>query len=442
MMEFLLKSSLCLMVLLAIYRLFLEREKMHRFNRFYLLFALAFSLTVPFVTIEIEPNDVINPIAATGMILEKATVPSQLTIVAETSTNYIAITTWSLYSLITILLLVRFIININHFIKKRNKNPLLKYGPATLVLIPEKVLPHTFLSYIFINIEDYEANAIENELYAHELTHVKQKHTIDILFIEILKTVFWFNPLLYFYKKAIQLNHEFLADEKVVSSFDNAVFYQQLLLEKAAIGNPFYLASNLNFSLTKKRLLMMTKSTSKTKSTILKAVLIPVVVIGLLFISALKTINTENNNPETISKANYYKNTNFSYTASNGDVKVKKYNDFTETEKKNLPAPPQSSEGNHPSLKQWNEWKNDANMSIWVDNRKIEKSDLDSFNPADLTSYSGNDFVYREVNNNYAKPQVFLYTKKGFENQYNSLQWPKPIEYKELARYKPANTDC
>ncbi len=72
----------------------------------------------------------------------------------------------------------------------------------------------------------------------------------------------------------------------------------------------------------------------------------------------------------------------------------------------------------------------------------IERSDLNSFNPADLSSYSGDDFIYREANNNNAKSQIFLYTKKGYEMQYNSLQWPKPIEYKELARHKPVNTDC
>lgn len=298
-MEFLLKSSLCMMVLLAIYHLFLEREKMHRFNRFYLLFALAFSLSIPFVSIEIERNEVINPIAFTGMILEKTAISSGQTIVAKTETNYIAITAWSLYGLTTLLLLIRFIININHFIKKRNKNPLLKHGPATLVLVPEKVLPHTFLNYIFINREDYEANAIENELYIHELTHVKQKHTLDILFIEVLKIIFWFNPLLYFYKKAIQLNHEFLADEKVVSSFDNAVSYQKLLLEKAAIGNPYYLASNLNFLLTKKRLLMMTKTTSTTKSSLLKLAITPVLAT-LMILLCTKTIAQERIRPSEL----------------------------------------------------------------------------------------------------------------------------------------------
>lgn len=435
-MEFLLKSSLCMLVLLSIYHLFLEREKMHWFNRFYLLTALIISLAAPFITVEIDSNKIIKPVAATAMALGKATIAPSQSIAALPSTNYIITTVWLLYGIVTFLMLIKFIKNINHFIRKANKNPIIKYESATLVLVPEKTLPHTFLNYIFVNREDHEKNTIENELYAHELTHVRQKHTIDILFVELLKIALWFNPLLYFYKKAIQLNHEFLADEKVVSSFDNAVFYQKLLLEKAAIGNPFYLASNLNFSITKQRLLMMTKSTSKTKSTILKVGLIPVV-IGLITFLSLKN----SNDTETTDKAQYNKYTEFRYTASNGEVIVKKFNDLTEKEKQALPSPPAKPELNHPTLNQWNEWKNNDDISIWVDNRKIEKADLDNFNPADLTSYSSDGFVYHELNDTNAKPQVFLYTKQGFENQYNSLAWPKPIEYKEIAGYKPAN-DC
>ncbi|MNK67402.1 BlaR1 peptidase M56 [compost metagenome] len=433
-MEFLLKSSLCMLVLLAIYHLFLEREKMHWFNRFYLLTALIISLAAPFITIEVDSNKIIKPVAATAMALERATIVPSQNIAALPSTNYIITTVWLLYGIVTFLMLIKFIKNINHFIRKANKNPIIKYESATLVLVPEKTLPHTFLNYIFVNREDHEKNTIENELYAHELTHVRQKHTIDILFVELLKIALWFNPLLYFYKKAIQLNHEFLADEKVVSSFDNAVFYQKLLLEKAAIGNPFYLASNLNFSITKQRLLMMTKSTSKTKSTILKVGLIPVV-IGLITFLSLKN----SNDTETTNKAHYNKYTEFRYTASNGEVIVKKFNDLTEKEKQALLSPPAKPELNHPTLNQWNEWKSNKNISIWIDNQEIERGDLDNFNPNELYFFDGP--VNQEANNKNTKPQVILYTKQGFENQYNSLEWPKPIEYKYIAKYRPAN-DC
>ena len=152
--------------------------------------------------------------------------------------------------------------NILKIISKINSNTKIDYKNAKLVLLKEKVLPHTFLNYIFINEIDYNNRKIEEELFSHELTHVTQKHTFDILFIEILKTIFWFNPIFIFYKKAIQLNHEFLADEKVVKLYNNIPFYQNLFLSKANENQPFYLASNLNYLLTKKRLIMMTKTTS------------------------------------------------------------------------------------------------------------------------------------------------------------------------------------
>jgi hypothetical protein len=99
-----------------------------------------------------------------------------------------------------------------------------------LILVPEKTLPHTFLNTIFINETEYNNREIEAELYTHELTN--SKHTLDILFIELLKTVL-VQPYFFFYKKAIQLNHEFLADEKVVNSYNNVPFYQSLLLANA-----------------------------------------------------------------------------------------------------------------------------------------------------------------------------------------------------------------
>jgi len=136
------------------------------------------------------------------------------------------------------------------------------------------------LSSIYINQNDFENRQIEQELFTHEIAHVKQKHTLDVIFIEILKTLFWFNPIFIFYKKAIQLNHEFLADETVLSAHSNVNFYQELLLNKISVSQPIYLTSNLNFLSTKKRLIMMTKITSKSRALIMKSL----AVLGVLTI--------------------------------------------------------------------------------------------------------------------------------------------------------------
>ena len=132
---------------------------------------------------------------------------------------------------------------------------------------------------------DYENQKIEQELFTHELTHVTQKHTLDVLILELIQIVFWINPFFILLKKAVQLNHEFLADETVINQHKNTFQYQHLLLNKAAWKNEYYLASNLNYSLTKKRLKMMTKQSSQTKIWIKKLAVIPLL-LAFIFLFA------------------------------------------------------------------------------------------------------------------------------------------------------------
>jgi hypothetical protein len=246
-------------------------------------------MVIPFITIE-----VIQEIAQSTVYAGSIQI-LQGSVIALEETNYFEIGLWSLYAVVTIILAVRFISNIIKISSKMNSNTPIAYRNAKLILVPEKTLPHTFLNTIFINETEYNNRKIEAELYTHELTHVVQKHTLDILFIEILKTLFWFNPIFIFYKKAIQLNHEFLADEKVVTSYNNVPFYQSLLLSKANVNQPFYLASNLNYLITKKRLIMMSKTTSKNISILKKIAIAPVLAV-LLFSLCTETVAREKNN--------------------------------------------------------------------------------------------------------------------------------------------------
>ena len=339
MSDFLIKSTITLFVLLAVYYLFFEKEKMHVFNRFYLLFSLVFSIVIPFININViqeVPKPTVNPgniqiLQGSALVLEE--------------TNYLAIGLWSFYGLVTLILAIRFISNIIKISSKMKSNSPIDYKNAKLILVPEKTLPHTFLNTIFINETEYNNRQIEAELYTHELTHVTQKHTLDILFIEILKTVFWFNPIFIFYKKAIQLNHEFLADEKVVTSYNNVPFYQSLLLSKANENQTFYLASNLNYLITKKRLLMMTKTTSKTKALLKKAMLMPIRAT-LLFLLCTKVVAQETNvKKETTPKKSenlfktFYDKTTFKIKDEKGKVaNEKKYNELTPVEKRAIPS--------------------------------------------------------------------------------------------------------
>jgi hypothetical protein len=164
-------------VLLVTYHLILEKEKMHQFKRFYLLFSIVFSFVISFITIEViqkSSKQIGEPLIFKGL--------ANGTIIKE-RIDYTPIILWCLYSLGALMMVIRFGKNIYKIIQKAKTNKALEYKNAKLVLLKEKILPHTFLNTIFINEEDYNTRNIEKELYTHELTHVTQKHTIDILII-------------------------------------------------------------------------------------------------------------------------------------------------------------------------------------------------------------------------------------------------------------------
>jgi hypothetical protein len=270
--------------------------------------------------------------------------------IIEDSRNYWLFSLWALYAIVTSVLIIRFTRNILKLTSRIKSNPAVDYKNSKLVLLKEKILPHTFLDTIFINETDYHNRKIEAELYTHELIHVTQKHTLDILFIEILKMLFWFNPVFIFYKKAIQLNHEFLADEKVVKSYNNVPFYQNLLLSVSNANSSYYLASNLNYSITKKRLIMMTTTTSTSRALLKKTILIPIL-SGLVFVVCTKTIAQERKTTNATEQKDpingmekYFENTIFKIQDENGNsIDEKKFSELSSEEKKNIPPPPPPS---------------------------------------------------------------------------------------------------
>lgn len=282
MIIYLLKSASCLALLLLFYRFVLEKEKMHNFNRFYLLGSVLFSFLSPFATFATKVKPTI--INSNKGFVNTIFIDNSALMIAESAFNYSQILI-GFYCLVSALFLIRFSLNLFKIIQKIRINEKIKHNTATLILVDDEVLPHTFWNYIFINKTAYENDRIEKELFTHELTHVTQKHSLDVLIIELLQAVFWINPLFIFLKKAIQLNHEFLADENVINQHKNTFQYQHLLLNKAAWNNKYYLASNLNYSLTKKRLKMMTKQSSNTIVLLKKLAIIPLLT-GFIFLFA------------------------------------------------------------------------------------------------------------------------------------------------------------
>lgn len=285
MIEYIYKSSLVLFLFFVFYKVFLENEKMHMFNRFYLLFALLLSINIPFLSIKTETEIPFQ------ILRIKASETNSINQNLPTLNNYNWKTILVTLSIImTILFVIRFIKNLTSLYKRIKVNQSIIYKNSKIILLDDVVIPYSFFNHIFINKKEFQSNTIQEEILSHELVHVHQKHSLDIIFIELLKALFWFNPIIYAYKKAIQLNHEFLADEHVINKHKNISFYQTLLLENQAITTS-NLASNLNYLTTKKRIIMMTKITSEKNIFLRKTLVLPVLLLSFT-ISCVKDNNS------------------------------------------------------------------------------------------------------------------------------------------------------
>lgn len=294
MIFYLISSTICMAILLLFYHFVLEKERMHHINRAYLVFSLFFSLSIPLIPVGMADsvipwfqNKQISEIKylsqgewlKTG--LEEMTQAPETSGMSLYSLSQIA---FLIYAMIAGVLFVR-LIRIIHMIQlKADRNPRKLFDNYEIVLLSEKIVPHTFLSTIFLNKDEYLKGKIPEEVLVHESTHARQKHSLDILLIEFLKVIFWFNPVLYFYKKAILLNHEFLADEAVISRGAYISEYQTILLKsliKTPSPGPI---SRFNYSLTKKRFHMMLQTKSKVRTFVKITSIIPIFIsLALLF---------------------------------------------------------------------------------------------------------------------------------------------------------------
>ncbi|MDT0643997.1 M56 family metallopeptidase [Zunongwangia sp. F363] len=301
MIIYLLKSALCLLLLLSFYKIALESEKMHKFKRLYLLGSLLLSFCIPLITISYETD--FTPVTAeTATSAGSISHPENDNFQQSVSgfSGFFPFMLWTIYTVGFLIFGFRFLRNLFCFKEKISKNKKVATGKYVNVLLRNKTAPHSFLKYIFLNKKDFEEDKIAPEILQHEQAHVRQKHSWDIILVELLQVFFWFNPLFLLYKKAMEVNHEFLADESVIIKNHQILDYSQLLLNYSADAHHNALSSAFNHSLTrltifgkriftekpgrqvKKRILMISRPFSGKRMAARLGLLLPVIALCLL----------------------------------------------------------------------------------------------------------------------------------------------------------------
>lgn len=311
MILYILKVTACLAIFYAFYKLILENESMHNFKRFYLLVAIISALLFPTLLfteyLYIEPTPMVEPMPLDfqSETLNAAPTPE--------NTNYLPYILWTIYSVGVLVFGFKFCQNLYTIGNRIRINPKFKKQHITNVLIQEKLAPHTFFNFIFLNKHKFDAHEIPTAVLLHEKTHADQKHSVDVFFIELLQVFLWFNPVIYLFKKSIKLNHEFLADQAVMKKGVEITSYQKILLafSSSALNSETALTNAINYSSIKKRFTVMKKNTSKKAIWLRSLLVLPLFALLLYGFSETeiltiekfandKTLNTIENDLEKI----------------------------------------------------------------------------------------------------------------------------------------------
>lgn len=445
MTTYIIKVILCSAVFLLTYKLLLEKEKMHLFNRFYLLSSLLLSFIIPVIKFSSSKSSIPvseNDFSITNILQENAIIQI---LPPEHSTNYMFSILLTIYVTITTLLLFRFIVNLRKIFFKTLTHQTIPYKNSKIVLISEDLTPHSFLNYLFIQSNQYET--IENEILIHEYAHIQQKHSYDILLMEILQAIFWFNPVMFFYRKAIQLNHEYLADEAVLNTTENISNYQYLLIDKANKNKTYNLTSQFNYSITKKRLLMMTKNKSFRNTLCRQIAILPVLALSI-FAFSTKTFAQDGLNVPTTkqittpsTQEGVTQELMNEYEQIVNKTKNEKgfpvWSKFSEADKNRLetiylsmskdqqakqivifsPAPPPLPRVT-PTLEQIEAWKNSKIYGLWINEKRVSNSVLANYKNTDFAQVFVSKLGKNTVNYGKHYYQVNLMTTEQYETYY------------------------
>ena len=279
-----------------IYALLLKNDTFHRIQRYYLLITVIFSLTIPQVpsfhfTKGVEKMIQLNENISNENLIYNDTfekivfgnIPNEVYSNSEHSyTNYFALLVLLLYAIGLIIMLTRFLLNISHLknlIKSNAKKPL---GENIIVSLPDNYPTFSFFNYIFFNDNNLTEKE-RDEVLLHEKIHIKQRHSTDIIFIEICKIFLWFNPFIWLYKNSLLKVHECLVDNTIIKNRnENIETYQSLLLKQYLSNYNIELAHPFNYSLIKFRIKMMTKTKTKWWTQFKLILVFPIALLSLI----------------------------------------------------------------------------------------------------------------------------------------------------------------
>ena len=266
---YILKSAACLAVFYLFYKLLMSRDTFHRFNRFALLGLLVFSSVLPLVEVSVNrPAPVHETMLTLEQLLLLADVQAEGEVVSQPTTALWVRVALLVYLAGIVFFAVRNLWSLGRLavlLRRGRVERVSDYLPGRgekvrLVVHDQAIAPFSWMRCIVLSRKDLEENG--REILIHELAHIRNHHSWDLLLADICIFVQWFNPAAWLLKQELQTIHEYEADETVLREGVDAKKYQMLLIKKAVGTRLYSMANSFNHSSLKKRITMMLKEKS------------------------------------------------------------------------------------------------------------------------------------------------------------------------------------
>jgi hypothetical protein len=285
----LLQSSLSIAVIYLVYYVFLRKDTFFKTNRFYLITTIIFSLFIPFIDL----SQLFGPIERTYFVLLDPIIiyPEGIHATMDNNPSVFQIAL-AIYFTGIIIFLFRFLFQLGQLALLIHRYGISKRQGMRFVFTDKAYSPFSFFNIVFLNRSDLESIDTQ-KIIAHEKVHIQQWHSLDLMLLEIITIIQWFNPFIWMYRHAIKTLHEYLADEGVLYSGVDVKVYSALLFSQSTGIQINDLANNFNKSLLKRRFIMMTKSRTQNFARLKLMFVLPLAFSMLLVISCGPDVPTQ-----------------------------------------------------------------------------------------------------------------------------------------------------
>lgn len=285
---YMVKVAVYMIAFYLVYSLMLSRDTTYGRNRAFILLSLLMALAFPLITVQtIKPWNIQFFGKFLSEVFVTASAGTAKTMSPAASSYGLLQVIYSVYIIVAFIYIFKLIIDLINlvFLILRHRDA----GSRIIRFHGFNTSGFSAMGYVFINARLSPDEA--GEIIRHEQNHLKQNHFIDIIFIELVKALQWFNPVVYLFNRSLRAIHEYQADQECLSSGVPIVNYQSLLLNQVFKSRAFNLTNSFsNPSLIKKRMVMMTKKRTPIFASLKILLVIPVTTIVFLAISAYKEI--------------------------------------------------------------------------------------------------------------------------------------------------------